>query len=78
VNVVCPPVAVNEVDEKYAVLPGDDTPITGKPKYSTEMLFVPVGGAGENVIVVPMTEYRFGFCTTPLMATMIEVVLAGA
>jgi hypothetical protein len=78
VNVVCPPVAVNEVDEKYAVLPGDDTPMTGSPKYSTEMLFVPDGGAGENVIVVPMTEYRFGFCTTPLIATMIEVVLAGA
>jgi hypothetical protein len=42
------------------------------------MLFVPVGGAGENVRVVPTIEYRVGFCTTPLMATMIEVVLAGA
>jgi hypothetical protein len=52
--------------------------MTGKPRYKTEMLFVPVGGAGENVIVVPITEYRLGFCTTPLIATMIEVVLAGA
>jgi len=60
------------------VLPGLDTPMTGSPRYKTEMLFVPVGGAGENVIVVPMTEYRLGFCTTPLIATMIEVVLAGA
>jgi hypothetical protein len=42
------------------------------------MLFVPVGGAGLNVRVVPMTEYRLGFCTTPLMATMIDVALAGA
>lgn len=69
---------MNDVDEKYAVLPGFDTPMTGSPRYKTEMLFVPVGGAGENVIVVPMTEYRLGFCTTPLIATMIEVVLAGA
>jgi hypothetical protein len=42
------------------------------------MLFVPEGGAGLNVRVVPMTEYRLGFCTTPLMATTMEVVLAGA
>jgi hypothetical protein len=61
------------------LLPGIGVPIcTGSPRYKTEMLFVPVGGAGENVIVVPMTEYRLGFCTTPLIATMIEVVLAGA
>jgi hypothetical protein len=42
------------------------------------MLFVPVGGAGLNVKVVPTTEYRLGFCTTPEMATMIDVALAGA
>jgi hypothetical protein len=42
------------------------------------MLFVPVGGAGLNVRVVPTTEYRLGFCTTPLMATMMEVGPAGA
>ena len=60
-NVVCPPVAVNEVEEEYAVLPGDDTPITGSPKYRTEMLFVPTGGAPENVSVVPMQLYAFGF-----------------
>jgi hypothetical protein len=42
------------------------------------MLLVPTGGAGLNVRVVPTTEYRLGFCTTPLMATTIDVVLAGA
>jgi hypothetical protein len=41
-------------------------------------LFVPEGGDGLNVRVVPMTEYRLGFCTTPLMATMMEVGPAGA
>lgn len=60
------------------MLPGEDEPMTGRPRYSTEMLFVPVGGAGLNVRVVPTTEYRLGFCITPLMATTIEVVLAGA
>jgi hypothetical protein len=61
VNVVWLAVAVNEVEEKYAVFPGDDTPMTGSPKYSTEMLFVPDGGAPENVRVVLMTEYVLGF-----------------
>ena len=60
------------------MLPGDDTPITGKPRYKTAMLFVPVGGAAENVRVVPMQLYALGFWTTPLTLTMIEVVLAGA
>jgi hypothetical protein len=53
--------------------------MTGKPRYKTAMLFVPVGGAGVNVIVVPLTEYVFGFCTTPEMLTMMDVVdAAGA
>jgi hypothetical protein len=42
------------------------------------MLFVPVGGAGENVSVTPDTVYVLGFCTTPDIDTIIEVVLAGA
>jgi hypothetical protein len=61
-----------------AVLPGEPEPMTGRPRYSTAMLFVPVGGAGLNVRVVPMTEYRLGFCITPEMATRIDVALAGA
>jgi hypothetical protein len=77
-NTVCPAVAVRSVELKNAVLPGEDEPMTGRPKYSTEMLSVPVGGAGLNVRVVLMTEYRLGFCTTPEMATMIDVALAGA
>lgn len=52
--------------------------IAGKPKYKTPMLFVPVGGAGENVSVTPDTVYVLGFCTTPDIDTIIEVVLAGA
>jgi hypothetical protein len=42
------------------------------------MLFVPVGGAGENVSVTPDTVYVLGFCTTPDIDTIIEVVPAGA
>jgi hypothetical protein len=42
------------------------------------MLPVPLGGAAENVKVVPTTEYVDGSCTTPVMATRIEVVVAGA
>ena len=42
------------------------------------MLFVPEGGAAENVSVVPETEYVDGSWTTPVMATRIEDVLAGA
>ena len=48
------------------------------PRYLTLMLLVPVGGAAENVSVVPDTEYVDGSCSTPVMATMIEDVLAGA
>ena len=48
------------------------------PRYRTEMLLVPVGGAAEKVSVVPDTEYVDGSCSTPVMATMIEDVLAGA
>ena len=42
------------------------------------MLLVPLGGAPENVSVVPDTEYVEGSCNTPVTATMIEDVLAGA
>jgi hypothetical protein len=42
------------------------------------MLFVPVGGAAENVSVNPEIAYVLGFCTTPDIDTTIEVVLAGA
>ena len=42
------------------------------------MLLVPVGGAAENVRVVPDTEYVDGSCNTPVIATMIEDVVAGA
>jgi hypothetical protein len=47
---------VNTDDEKYAVLPGDNVATTGSPRYKTAMLFVPVGGAGVKVKVVPITE----------------------
>jgi hypothetical protein len=63
---------------RNAVLPGEEPVITGRPRYSTAMLLVPEGGAGLNVRVVPTTEYKLGFCTTPLMATTMDVVLAGA
>jgi hypothetical protein len=59
-------------------LPGDTTDVAGMPKYSTPMLFVPVGGAGEKFKVKPVMLYVLGFCTTPDMHTTIEVVLAGA
>jgi hypothetical protein len=42
------------------------------------MLFVPVGGAAENVRVVPLTEYVLGSWITPVMATRTDVVVAGA
>jgi hypothetical protein len=42
------------------------------------MLLVPLGGAAEKVRVVPDTEYVDGSCKTPVTATMIEDVLAGA
>jgi hypothetical protein len=48
------------------------------PRYLAEMLLVPLGGAAENVRVVPDTEYVDGSCNTPVIATRTEVVLAGA
>jgi hypothetical protein len=42
------------------------------------MLLVPVGGAAENVSVVPDTEYVLGSCNTPVIATMTDDVVAGA
>ena len=42
------------------------------------MLLVPLGGAAENVSVVPDTEYVDGSCTTPVTATRIDDVFAGA
>jgi hypothetical protein len=42
------------------------------------MLLVPLGGAAEKVRVVPDTEYVLGSCSTPVMATMMDDVLAGA
>jgi len=54
------------------------TPEAGMPRYLTEMLLVPLGGAAENVSVVPDTEYVDGSCNTPVIATITEVVLAGA
>lgn len=54
------------------------TPEAGMPRYRTEMLLVPVGGAAENVRVVPETEYVLGSCNTPVIATMTEDVVAGA
>jgi hypothetical protein len=48
------------------------------PRYLTLMFDVPLGGAAEKVRVVPDTEYVLGSCSTPVTATMIEDVLAGA
>jgi hypothetical protein len=48
------------------------------PRYLTLMLLVPLGGAAEKVRVVPLTEYVLGSWSTPVIATMIEDVLAGA
>ena len=45
-------VAVNSVRVRYAVVV---TPDAGMPRYLTEMLAVPLGGAVENVNVVPTT-----------------------
>jgi hypothetical protein len=42
------------------------------------MLPVPLGGAPENVSVVPATEYVDGSCKTPDMATKTDAGLAGA
>jgi hypothetical protein len=68
-------VAVVFVTVLYAVVV---TPEAGIPRYLTEMLLVPLGGAAENVRVVPDTEYVDGSCNTPVTATRTEVVLAGA
>jgi hypothetical protein len=48
------------------------------PRYLTLMFDVPLGGAPEKVRVVPDTEYVDGSCSTPVTATIIEDVLAGA
>jgi hypothetical protein len=48
------------------------------PRYLTLMLLVPLGGAAENVRVVPDTEYVDGVCNTPVIATMQDDVFAGA
>jgi hypothetical protein len=53
-------------------------PDAGMPRKRTEMLPVPDGGAAEKVSVRPETEYVVGSCRTPLTATIIEAVLAGA
>jgi len=75
VNVVCEAVAVNSVNVLYADVV---TPDAGMPRYLTEMLAVPLGGAVENVNVVPTTEYVVGFCVTPVITTNIELEVAGA
>jgi len=75
VKVVCEAVAVNSVNVLYAVVV---TPDAGMPRYLTEMLAVPLGGAVENVNVVPTTEYVVGFCVTPVITTNIELEVAGA
>jgi hypothetical protein len=54
------------------------TPLAGIPKKRTEMLPVPIGGAGEKFKVVPITLYVLGSCKTPLIATKIDDVVAGA
>ena len=48
------------------------------PRYLTLMLLVPLGGAAEKVRVVPDTEYVLGSCNTPVTATMMDDVFAGA
>jgi hypothetical protein len=48
------------------------------PRYLTEIFAVPLGGAVENVNVVPTTLYVDGFCVTPLITTNIELEVAGA
>jgi len=68
-------VAVNSVTVLYAVVV---TPLAGIPRYLTLMFDVPLGGAAENVSVVPDTEYVLGSCKTPVIATMIDDVFAGA
>ena len=42
------------------------------------MLLVPLGGAAEKLSVVPTMEYELGDWRTPLIATNIEDVVAGA
>jgi hypothetical protein len=75
VNVVWLAVAVNSVTVLYAVVVTLDA---GIPRYLADMLPVPVGGAAENVSVVPDTEYVLGSCRTPPTATSTDAVLAGA
>jgi hypothetical protein len=48
------------------------------PRYRTDMLPVPLGGAPENVRVVPETVYVDGSWTTPVTTTSTDVVDAGA
>lgn len=50
----------------------------GKPKYRIEILPMPVGGAAENVMTKALIEYVLGDCSTPLIDTSMEEVLAGA
>jgi len=54
------------------------TPLAGMPRNLTLMLLVPLGGAAEKVRVVPDTEYVLGSCSTPVTATMMDDVFAGA
>jgi hypothetical protein len=54
------------------------TPLAGIPKYLTEILPVPLGGAAEKVRVVPETEYVEGSCSTPVIETRMDEVVAGA
>jgi hypothetical protein len=48
------------------------------PRYLTLMLLVPLGGAAEKVRVVPDTEYVLGSWSTPVTATIMDDVFAGA
>ena len=48
------------------------------PRYRTDILPAPLGGAAENVNVVPETVYVDGSWTTPVTTTIIDVVDAGA
>ena len=67
--------AVKSVTVLYAVVV---TPLAGIPKYLTDILFVPAGGAVEKVNVSPDTLYVVGSCTTPDSTTRTLAVLAGA
>lgn len=48
------------------------------PRYRTDMLPVPLGGAPVNVRVVPETVYVDGSWTTPVTTTSRDVVDTGA